>query len=432
MQSRFMRNGNNPTILVLASSKRTEQSFLESYIEQKRQQDSKSTWVIDEPQWVIRAEKNTPEKFCVAIGNKFLVSEVLPIDADDELKQMYRDRGYQLLEVPLPYYENFIDDIDVALTDIAGISTTSSSRYISGARLKETKDETILNAFTQDVIEVGNGLDDTTQYWEFFDMNRIPKEMMDRPMFVHLDMSISGDKTGIAGVWIKGTKQHTPGEPESRDGVFQPAFSVSIKAPKGHQISFEKNRQFIYWLKEQGFAVKRVSSDTFQSFDLLQALQARNYETDIVSVDRLTDHVCLPYQFLKSCIYEKRLVLYDKCDLLTDELIGLERDNNTGKVDHSPSGINSKDQADALCGAVWNASAYIGEFNFNYGEMLDVITEVSQPVVDEKNFREQFIVDFEQELQRASTMVDSSASGSADEFIPYDQSQFWAMQGIVL
>lgn len=352
MQSRFMRNGKNPTILVLASSKRTESSFMETYIEQKRQQDSKTTWIIDEPQWVIRAEKNTPEKFWIGVGNKFLASEVLPLDADEETLQFYRNRGFKLIEVPLPYYENFIDDIDIALTDIAGISTTNSSSYISGIRLKETKSSDYQNAFVKDVIEVGNALDDTSQYWDFFDMDRIPKDLMDRPMFIHLDMSVSGDKTGIAGVWIRGTKPQVEGAPDGRDGVFQPAFSVSIKAPKGHQISFEKNRQFIYWLKEQGFAIKGVSSDTFQSFDLLQALQARHYETEIVSVDRLTDRVCLPYQFLKSCIYEKRLVLYEKCDLLTDEIIGLERDNNSGKVDHSPSGINSKDQADALCGAV--------------------------------------------------------------------------------
>ena len=50
-------------------------------------------------------------------------------------------------------------------------------------------------------------------------------------------------------------------------------------------------------------------------------------------------HNCLPYQFLKNVIYEKRIEMYDSV-LLTEEIIGLERNNNSGKVDHSPSGIN--------------------------------------------------------------------------------------------
>ena len=39
MQSRFMKGSKNPTLLVLASSKRTEQSYLESFIEQKRKNE---------------------------------------------------------------------------------------------------------------------------------------------------------------------------------------------------------------------------------------------------------------------------------------------------------------------------------------------------------------------------------------------------------
>ena len=117
--------------------------------------------------------------------------------------------------------------------------------------------------------------------------------MKEKPLYIHLDMSISGDKTGIAGVWIKGSKPRQEGEPEGKEGLYQLAFSVSVKAPKGHQVSFEKNRQFLYWLKEQGFNIKGVSSDTFQSYDLLQAIQSRGFNTEIISVDRLTDRVCL-------------------------------------------------------------------------------------------------------------------------------------------
>ncbi len=399
MQSRFMKGEHNPTILTIASSKRTEQSFMEVFIQQRKALDSKSTLIIDEPQWVIRTDKDSPRKFKVAIGNKFLTSEVIPLDATEQDLKLYRDRGFNILDVPMGYYEQFVEDTDKALQDIAGISTTNSSRYISGARLKEVKNEELKNPFEQDILEVGNAQDDTHQYYDFFNLDNIPQGMKEKPLYIHLDMSISGDKTGIAGVWIKGSRPHKENEPESHDGLFQLAFSVSIKAPKGHQVSFEKNRQFIYWLKEQGFNIKGVSSDTFQSYDLLQAVQSRGFDTEIISVDRLTDRVCLPYQFFKNVIYEKRIEMYDST-LLTEEIIGLERNNNSGKVDHSPAGINSKDSADAVCGALWNASKHVEEFNFEFGETLDTIVSVSTTHNAEYE-KQQVILNFEDELKRA-------------------------------
>ena len=139
MQSRFMKGEKNPTLLFMASSKRTEQSFLETYIEDKKKNESKTTLIVDEPQWVVRTDKDSPNKFKVAIGNKFLNSEVLPLNITDEELKIFIDKGYQILEVPMGYYEQFIDDIDIALTDIAGISTTNVTKYISGARFQKIK-----------------------------------------------------------------------------------------------------------------------------------------------------------------------------------------------------------------------------------------------------------------------------------------------------
>ncbi len=397
MQSRFMKGEKNPTLLVLASSKRTEQSYMETFIESKKKQESKTTLIIDEPQWVIRTDKDSPNKFKVAIGNKFLSSEVVPLNHTDADLKLYRDRGYTLIDVPMGYYDNFIDDIDIALTDIAGISTSSSNRYISGPRLAAIKRSDMQNAFTKDEIEVGNGKEDTVQYWDFFDLNRINPKLKHMPLYIHLDMSVAGDKTGIAGTFIAGKKPPTEGQPASKDLLYALGFSVSVKAPKGHQISFEKNRQFIYWLKEQGFNIKGISTDTFQSVDTGQQLGAKGFNYSVISVDRVdTDHICKPYQYLRSTIYEERLTMYDS-ELLTEELIGLERDNNSGKIDHSPTGINSKDAADAVCGSIWNASQNAEQFAFDYGEDIESTLKVSG--VQSEQDVQQVTVDFENEIK---------------------------------
>lgn len=379
MQSRFMRNNVNPTILVLASSKRTEQSFLETWIENKKKNESKTTIIVDEPQWIIRPDKRSDRTFKVAIGNKFLPSEVLPPDILDEECQSYIERGFRLIDVPIGYYENFIDDLDIALTDIAGISISSTSNYISGERITQTKSESFENPFTKDIIEVGNGQDDITQYSDYFDLTKIDPAMKSRPLFIHLDMSISGDKTGIGGVWIKGKKPPQEGIDQSKELYFQLAFVVSVKAPRGHQVSFEKTRNFIYWLKEQGFNIKGVSSDTYARSGVEQDLLQKGYNYSIISVDRTNNNVQEAYAYLKNTIYERRLLLPRKgINLLTEELVGLQRNNNNGKIDHTPQGINSKDSADAICGALWNASQHAEEFAFDFGESLETILQSNE------------------------------------------------------
>lgn len=396
MQSRFMKGEKNPTLLVLASSKRTEQSFMETFIEGKKKRESKTTLVVDEPQWIIRTDKDSPKKFKVAVGSKFLSSEVLPLDISEEDCNKVRNRGYQIIEVPMGYYENFIEDIDIALTDIAGISTSNSNRYISGPRIAAVETSTYQNAFTKEIIEVGNAKEDTAQYSDFFDITRIPESVRYKPLYVHMDMSVSGDKTGIGGVFIKGKMPPKENQSSSKDLFFTLGFNVSVKAPRGYQVSFEKNRQFIRWLKSQGFNVKGVSCDTYQSYDLLQALSAEGFNTSIISVDRVTDNICKPYQYLRSTMYEERMECYVST-LLKEEWVGLERDNNTGRIDHSPSGINSKDSSDAICGAMWNASQHADEFAIEYGDDLAAVVKVANNASDMNP--QQITLDFEEELK---------------------------------
>ena len=101
------------------------------------------------------------------------------------------------------------------------------------------------------------------------------------------------------------------------------------------------------------------------------------FDTQIISVDRVdSDHICKPYQYFRNAISEQRFIMY-KTTLLKEELIGLERDNNSGKIDHSTSGINSKDSADGMCGAVWNASQHAEELSIDFSEDLSTTVEVN-------------------------------------------------------
>ena len=68
---------------------------------------------------------------------------------------------------------------------------------------------------------------------------------------------------------------------------------------------------------------------------------------------------------------------------------------------------NSKDSADALCGAIWNASQHGEEFDFEFGETLDTIVDVSLET-SEKNYKTQVTIDFEDELKKVSNSFSES------------------------
>lgn len=433
MISRFGKGTYLPTMNIIASSKDSEQAFMESYIEMKRQNESKTTLIVDEPQWIVRNDKGSPDdpgSFYVAVGNKFLAHELLPVNTSEAEVSAYREKGYYMLKVPPIYREAFEDNIDLALTDNAGISTSSTTKYISGVRLNQTKTDIYRNPFTKDIIEVGNSPDDIAQYSNFFDLSRIDPRDLTRPLFIHLDMSLSGDKTGIAGVWITGKRPSTGSGDPSKELEFRLAFSVSVKAPKGFQVSFEKNRNFIRWLRDRGFAIKGVSSDTYQSAQIQQQLKGDGFATKILSVDRVdsSTKTCLPYAFFKSAIYERHIQIYKDCQLLTDELVSLERLSD-GHIDH-PQNF-SKDQADAVCGALFLASEFADEYSYDYGETLEAGLAVSAEASDD--FRKhQMITEFQEELMKVYSEMMSADSlldkQRRDEYQTYQD----IMNGIII
>ncbi len=232
-------------------------------MKKKLKSEKDNVYISDGSVWEVKPKGTySEETFRVAVGNKFLQSMVVPDEDDIE---PYIKKGYKIINPPIDFRADFIDDIDRALCDFAGISSSSISKYINAAAVQELITSKFENPFVREVLEIGNGPDDDIQYYNFFDLSRVPPSLRSKPLFIHLDMSISGDKTGIAGVWISGKKTSVDELNQSNDLFFTAAFVTSIKAPKGRQISFEKNRNFIYWLKAQGFNIKGITTDTFQS-----------------------------------------------------------------------------------------------------------------------------------------------------------------------
>ena len=92
-----------------------------------------------------------------------------------------------------------------------------------------------------------------------------------------------------------------------------------------------------------------VSFDRWQSFDIQQELKAVGMRTDTVSVAK--KH----YEDLAMLVYEERVAM-PHIPLLLEEMSELRITDNGKRVDHPRK--KSKDLADAVCGAVFNAISH--------------------------------------------------------------------------
>lgn len=316
------------------SSKRSDSDFMEAYVEEQLNAGAGNhMYISDAPQWeVLPASTFSKETFCIAIGDRYHRGFVVPDNQCHESAIAdLKAQGYKILNPPIDMKSDFLADFDVALRDLAGISVVGAMSFITQEAISACIG-TRRNPFYSDVLQIGTK--DNLTIEEFFHINEVPPELKRVPIFIHLDLSLNGDKTGISAGGI--TKRV---DIETQDGnkVSQPflshLFSVAIEAPRGANISYSKIFTFICWLRKVGFNIERISRDQFQSEYLAQMLEEKGFKVDKISLDRTPDG----YIALRSVLIEQRIDMLDH-SLLQNELVLLQRDAVTGKCDHPAGG----------------------------------------------------------------------------------------------
>ena len=103
------------------------------------------------------------------------------------------------------------------------------------------------NPFVTDILTIG--IHDDLQIANFFEIKDVPEAVRAMPQFIHIDASLTGDKTGISSVGVSGLKEtmqyNGAQEILSQELKYKHIFSVDIKAPNGSEISFEKDGSFL-------------------------------------------------------------------------------------------------------------------------------------------------------------------------------------------
>lgn len=317
--------------LFAVSSKKTDQDFLEDHISKQKAAGNEHLLVFDAPQWEILPEGTfSKERFWLAVGDKHRKGFVVQDESDEALTEL-RDQGYSLMQVPLDMKTNFLADFDVALRDLAGISVPGSMSFIS----QEAIDKCIgnrRNPFYQDILEIGTK--DAYAIEDFFHWEFLTPEILHADWFIHLDLSLNDDKTGIGGSCITGRKEIIG---DNKKAVSLPYFShifnISIKSPVGDKIPYAKITNFICWLRKQGAHIEKITRDQYQSEYIAQLLEGEGFDVEKVSLDRTPDG----YVTLRSVLLEERVDMLH-IELLENELIQLQRDGFSGIPDHPVGG----------------------------------------------------------------------------------------------
>lgn len=256
--------------------------------------------------------------------------------------------GENLIEVPTLYRQDFDNNPEKALRDLAGIPPATGSPFISMAyRIIEAREEWHRRHGEPVPVEDSNYLPKFADWW------RAPDNLK---RVCHIDMAFSseGDALGFA-------MGHVP-EVVELDGERKPFIVfdciVSVRAPAGRAVHLADIRRMIYDLRdERKFRIVHVTMDGFQSTDTQQQLERRRITTEQLSVDKSMH----PYFDLREAIYERRIAFpkymirlrpddVEYTEIAYKELSELV--DNGNKIDHPEGG--SKDVADAMAGVCYN------------------------------------------------------------------------------
>lgn len=379
MKSRFQRVGRLPGVLILASSKERPAAFIEKRVRQAKEIDDPMVFVREYATWDVHpAEKFSGKFFKVVVGNERIASRIIPGD-DPEEEQRYRDLDLQVISVPEDYRSDFVADIDGSLRDVAGVATDVVSQYMNRTeKVYNCQDETLENPLGYEdggeVLESWVANTPLPIQWHriatkysrklpggFEEMAWRPKRHPGATRYVHIDPSITADRSGIciahiAG-WTEVVRRDAQGEEYTELAPrIETDFVLQVIPPPGDEIMLADLRSIIYQFVEHGFHIGFVSLDSYQSVDTMQQLKKHGIEAEVVSVDKTTE----PYDVLKAAMYEDRFKM-SKHSIAIREFRMLQRvPHRMGKVkiDHpkrNPDGTpGSKDVADAVAGVVYS------------------------------------------------------------------------------
>jgi hypothetical protein len=369
-KSRFMTAGGHlPGVLCLVSSKRYPGEFTDRKQVEAREEITRTgkttIFIYDRRLWEIKPKGiYGQERFKLFLGDVARKPRILETGTE-----VAAEDSHLVMEVPEEFRSEFTRDILSAIRDIAGSATFALHPFIVNT-------EAVAKAFgaRQSVL--------STQETDFVVARPLlyPKRILrpDEPRLAHVDLGLTGDSAGVAVGWVEGFAK----VPRS-DNTFEmmPVINfdliLEVKPPQGGEIEFENIRRLFYKLREAGMNLKWISFDTYQSADSIQLLRQKGFTTGTYSMDATS----IAYDFTKSAFYDGRIraPLHEKA---LSEMVRLERNPQTGLIDHPPN--FSKDCSDAVAGVVFGLTYRRESWVRHEVPMRDIFQKIAGKI-DEKD-----------------------------------------------
>ena len=346
-KSRFFVNGKEHGVRVLISSSNLETSFVESRIEELR--NDSNTLIVNSTIFKVKPENYSKTMFHVYKGNQY----VPPFVIDNENCEKYNDicKNHNLesvdvieafnfipatefqneiVSIPIDFYSNFKLDPFGSLKEVAGISIKKQGRLMyDDAKYDRCVDRSMKHPFEQEEVTVS-----TKDRVNQLILNLKPDFYGDskKKYYFGADLSLSGCPCGLAMGCM---------DDLTRKVLIN--LMIRIKPPFApEQININDIQEFVLFLKDKrNFNITDVVFDGFQSASSIQFFKHLGYKAYTYSIEH--DE---PYLFLTNKIMSQEIAFYDY-PIFKKEFFGLVHQRDKSKVDHTEG--MTKDVADAVC-----------------------------------------------------------------------------------
>lgn len=327
-KGRFITKGPCVGVIFASSSTRYKGDFTDKRKEHIDRVGEKGVYIYNKKQYEVwPQDRYSGKTFRLLVGNDTL-SDTRVLEEGEKVPE-----GALVYDVPVEYEDDFRKNPHDALRDVLGLSTTSIAPFIKRRFtvlecIKRGEEEGLQSFLEKDNVELGRDGMPLVKRGHYC-------ANPSRPRYVHIDLSLSQDRCGIAMLRFDGLRK------VERDGgmiEMLPECSVelacSIAPDANSEIQIAEVRMWVKQLRDvYGYPIKVVTYDGTMSVESRQQWKKEGAKTGYVSVDRTS----VPYKQLRDGISDGRVKMFEQ-PVLVQELFDLEYDGDKDKIDHPVNG----------------------------------------------------------------------------------------------
>lgn len=346
-QASFSKAPKRSGMLLFTSSPTDEGDVLSAIIDDVKENGTSGVLIRDNiSRWEARDE-GMDETFDFFLGSD--TKDPCVLDGTIKLKP---DEYERVIKVPnrSDYYAQFVSNPYLAIQNIAGRRTMPETALFNTVKVFEKVFHKKQDIFTTNTPKITVGSFRSLEDYMFEDK----KDYFSHPnkpecfRYIHLDMAYKCDRFGMASVYSDRVKYVSEEDGhEIMRRMYYIDFCLGIESNSKEAVDILEILEFVYTLKEKGYPLKLVTTDSHQGELGRQVIARRGVKTEYLSMEKTKE----PYLNLKNIIITESLDGYENAEL-TKELRGLRE--SAKKIEKGKG--YTDDMSDALAGALWSCS----------------------------------------------------------------------------